>query len=75
METSKTEPLMRCRNYKVSSKLGPISIPGLVRGEPVYCPNGDRHKGGVNMVSAFAWNVGTCHSDVKGEIQVEDPQG
>jgi len=73
METSKTEPLMRCRKNKVSSKLGPISIPGQVRGEPVYCPNGGRHKGGVNMILAFEWNVGTCRSDVKEEIQVEDP--
>jgi len=24
---------------------------------------------------AFVWNVGTCRSDVKGEIQVEDPRG
>jgi hypothetical protein len=27
----------------------------------------------VNMVLAFVWNVGTCRSDVKGIIQVEDP--
>ena len=73
METSKPEPLMRCRKSKVSSKLGSISIPGYVRGEPVYCPNDGRHKGGVTMILAFEWNVGTCHSDFKGEIQVEDP--
>jgi hypothetical protein len=29
----------------------------------------------VNMAQAFVWNVGTYGSDVKGEIQVEDPQG
>jgi len=29
----------------------------------------------VNMVQAFVRNVGTYDSDVKGEIQVEDPQG
>jgi len=27
------------------------------------------------MAQAFVWNVGTYGSDVKGEIQVEDPQG
>jgi len=29
----------------------------------------------MNMKQAFVWNVGTCRSDVKGEIQVEAPQG
>jgi len=24
---------------------------------------------------ALVWNVGTCRSDAKGEIQVEDPLG
>jgi hypothetical protein len=31
--------------------------------------------GGVNMVQASVWNVGTYDSDGKREIQVEDPQG
>jgi hypothetical protein len=29
----------------------------------------------MNMKQAFVWNVGTYDSDVKGEIQVEAPQG
>ena len=29
----------------------------------------------MNVAQAFVWNVGTYGSDVKGEIQVEDPQG
>jgi len=29
----------------------------------------------VNLMQAFLRNVGTCRSDVKGEIQVEDPRG
>jgi len=29
----------------------------------------------VNLIQAFMYNVGTCRSDDKGEIQVEDPQG
>jgi hypothetical protein len=44
------------------------------RGEPVYCLDGVRHKGGVNLNQALVWNVGTCRSDEKGETQVEDPQ-
>jgi hypothetical protein len=34
-----------------------------------------RHKGSANLIQALVWNVGTCRSDDKGEIQVEDPQG
>ncbi len=75
METNNPEPLMRCRKYKLLSKQGAFSIPGLVRREPVYCLSGSRHKGGVNMIWAFVWNVETCRSDGKGEIQVEAPQG
>jgi len=41
---------------------------------PVYRLNGIRYGGGVNLVQAFVCNVGTCCSDGKGEIQVEDPQ-
>jgi hypothetical protein len=33
-----------------------------------------RYGGGVNLVQAFVCNVGTCCSDGKGEIQVEDPR-
>ena len=29
----------------------------------------------MNVAQAFVWNVGTYGSDVKGEIQVEVPQG
>jgi hypothetical protein len=41
---------------------------------PVYRLNGIRYGGGVNLIQAFMCNVGTCRPDVKGEIQVEDPQ-
>jgi len=41
---------------------------------PVYRLNGIRYGGGVNLIQAFMRNVGTCRSDDKGEIQVEDPQ-
>jgi hypothetical protein len=29
----------------------------------------------VNLMQAFLCNVGTCRSEVKGEIQVVDPPG
>lgn len=43
------------------------------RGGPVYCLGGARHKGGVTLIQALVWNVGTCRADVKGETQVEAP--
>jgi hypothetical protein len=36
---------------------------------PVDGPVGIRHGGGESANRALVWNVGTCHSDVKGEIQ------
>ena len=30
---------------------------------------GIRYGGGVNLIQVFMWNVGTCGSDDKGEIQ------
>ncbi len=31
-------------------------------GKPVYCADGDRHGGGVNVAQASIRNVGTCLS-------------
>ena len=45
---------------------GAIVTPRLAQGKPVYCLGGVRHKGGVNLIRAFAWNVGTRRSDGKG---------
>ena len=61
--------LRRRQNWGVSE------IPGLAHGEPVYCLGGVRHKGGANLILAFAWNLGNCRPDDKGETQVEDPRG
>jgi hypothetical protein len=41
---------------------------------PVSRLNDIRYGGSVNLIQAFMCNVGTCRSDDKGEIQVEDPQ-
>jgi similarities with unknown protein len=43
------------------------------RGRPVYCLRGIRHEGGVKSVQALMWNVGTCHPDAKGDVQMEAP--
>ena len=43
-------------------------------GWPDCCPNGIRHEGGVNLSQAFAWNMGTCRFDAKGEIQAGGPR-
>ena len=46
-----------------------------VEAKPAYGLDGDRHKGGVSLAQALAWNVGTCRHDAKGKVQGEDPQG
>ena len=43
-------------------------------GWPDCCPDGIRHGGGVKLSQAFAWNMGTCRPDVKGEIQAGGPR-
>ena len=53
----------------------PYHGPGSVQEKPAYCLSGPRHKGGVTLTQAFAWNVGTCRPDDKGEVQVQIPQG
>ena len=73
-ETSASEPLMRCRNTEMTSKLEASLTPGQAQGEPADCLGGVRHKGGVTLIQALVRNVGNC-PDVKGEAQVEDPQG
>ena len=37
--------------------------------------SGSRHRGGMNSIQALIRNMRTCRSDVKGEAQVEFPQG
>ena len=59
----------------MTSKPEAVGTPGYVQGKPVYRLGGVRHKGGATLNQALVWNVGTCRSDAKGEIQVEDPLG
>ena len=49
---------------------GTIEQPG---GSNEKSPNGDRHKGGQNILLIFEWNVVTSRPDVKEEIQMETP--
>jgi hypothetical protein len=38
-------------------------------GCPEDCPSGIRHGGDAKLNQALVWNVRTCRSDAKGEIQ------
>jgi hypothetical protein len=59
-ETSGSEPSKTCRKALDDVKTGgSFVIPGAVREEPVYCPHGVRHRGGVTVLWASVWNVGT----------------
>ena len=73
-ETSGSEPLRTCRKSLDDVKTGGSFVtPGAVREEPVYCLHGVRHRGGVTVLWASVWNVGTCHFAAKGEPQVGSP--
>jgi hypothetical protein len=73
-ETSASKPLKTCRKYLGDVKTGGSFVtPGAVWEEPVYCPHGVRHRGGVTVLGAFGWNMGTCRSAAKGEPQVGSP--
>jgi len=71
-----SEPLTRCRN-ELSRRQNwrRLLRQDESRRQSAYCLDGVRHKGGMNLIQAFVWNVGNCRPDVKGEIQVEAPQG
>jgi hypothetical protein len=74
-ETSASEPLMKCRKRMDDVKTGGRSLTREESGGcPDYCPDGIRHEGGVTLQLAFAWNVGTCRPDAKGEIQAGGPR-
>lgn len=61
METNASEPLMKCRKHGNAIKTGRSAFsPGSVWRQPVYCPDGGRHAGGVNAAQASVRNVGTC---------------
>ena len=48
---------------------------GSVRRKAEFWPVGVRHRGGVTISQALVWNLGSCRSDVKGDIQSENLRG
>ena len=54
--------LMTCRKHKrMTSKLETsLDIRERLRRRPAFCRSGVRHRGGVNLVEALAWNVRPC---------------
>jgi hypothetical protein len=73
-ETSESKPLMTCRKRIDDVETGGKSLTRDESGGwPDCCPDGIRHEGGVTSRLAFAWNVGTCRLDAKGEVQMGSP--
>ena len=69
-KANESEPLMTCRKHKDAIETRSRALVwDEVWGIPVYCPDGGRHKGGASLVQAFMQNVGTWHSDAKGDVQ------
>src|SRR6516225_6921361 len=54
------------------SKPGVPLPPGSVRENPEACPSGVRHVGGAKLNQALVRNVGTCRSDAKGDVEVDE---
>ena len=66
-----SEPLTRCRKRIGDVETGVLTLSqDKVQRVPAYCLDGVRHAGGVNLIQALVWNVGTCRPDAKGEAQV-----
>ena len=71
-ETSVSEPLRTCRKSLGDVKTGgSFVIPGAVWEGPVYCPHGVRHGGGVTVLWALVWNVGTCRPESDGRPRAQ----
>lgn len=65
--------IIKCRNRKdVIETRVKCYTRDKVWGLPVYCPGGDRHIGGMNVVRARERNVGPCAADDKGNSQGEE---
>jgi hypothetical protein len=71
---SESEPLMRCRKRIDDVETGGVSLTRDKSGGCPDCgPGGIRHRGGMTLDLALTRNVGTCHLDAKGEVQVGGP--
>ena len=66
---------MKCRKRMDDVETGRKSLTREESGGwPDCCPDDIRHEGGVTLHLAFAWNVGTCRPDAKGEVQAGGPR-
>ena len=75
-DTSNSEPLMRHRKDRGEVETGLLyRVQNEIWEKPAYRPSGLRCRSGVNLIQAFARNLGTCRFDGNGETQVEDPRG
>lgn len=73
-KTNESELLMTCRKaIQPTSKPSSVIGSGGAQTIPVYGLSGVRHGGSVILFQASGRNVGTCHSNVKGEIRVGSP--
>ena len=69
-EASESKPSMTCRNSIGDVKTGGAIFSRDQRGGgPEACPSGIRHVGGAKPDQALVWNVRTCRSDAKGDVQ------
>lgn len=76
MKSNASEPLMTCRKRKDDVKTAGFSLPWDKSRQCLFMDlGGIRHGGGESMILALVWNVGTCRSDVKGDIRGVIPQG
>ena len=73
-EMSESELLMKCREDENDVKTSVYSSRwDKSKGNLVTGLDDVRHKGSMNLIQALVWNVRTCRSSVKGEIQVGTP--
>ena len=69
-EASGSKPSMTCRNSMGDVKTGGAIFSRDQRGGgPEACPSGIRQVGGAKPDQALVWNVRTCRSDAKGDVQ------
>jgi transposase len=71
-EMSVSEPPMtyRYNHRRCQNRGSPIALGGVCE-VPDDCAGGNRYIGGMTLIQASPWNVGTCYFDDKGRYQVE----
>jgi hypothetical protein len=61
-KTNASEPLMMYRKFGQTTSKSEVTFGSREepRGRLAYCLGGVRYIGGVSLVEALMWNVGTC---------------